>query len=541
MGKKQHQKDKMYLTTKEWKELYGGHKDDTEAQMQRAIFKRLPFTHCAISFLPFENPVCSQDGIIFDLVNIIPFLKRHGINPVTGKKLSSKELIHLNFDKDSQGWCLCKKVAASLNLKRNYRCPVTFRVFTPTSNIVAIRTTGNVYSLEAVQELNLKANHLKDLLNDQPFQRKDIITLQDPNHLEKFNIEKFHHVKIDLKTKMEIEAEKRMMQDPKFYIRRMNNEMKEALDKLAKEYIPKKEEEVEEDADELNAAHYSQGKVAASLTSTAMAPVTKQKAAVLDAETVRYARVKSNGYVRIVTNYGAINLELYCKQTPRACENFITHCKNGYYNNTKFHRIIRNFMMQGGDPTGTGKGGESIWGEPFKDEIIRSLSHDKRGMLSMANRGTDTNQSQFFITFRPCKYLDGKHTIFGHVVGGTDTLNAIEKVDTVEGTDKPIMDVLFMTAEVFVDPFEAAEMEVQKERDAILAKKAEAEAGIFSLFKQGFHAKTPKTFGTGVGRYLDLSKFNRQKKVANEETDAGSSVPKKKKTTRSELIDFSSW
>uniref|UniRef100_A0A0N5AAD5 RING-type E3 ubiquitin-protein ligase PPIL2 n=1 Tax=Syphacia muris TaxID=451379 RepID=A0A0N5AAD5_9BILA len=530
MGKKQHQKDKMYLTTKEWKELYGGHKDDTETRMQRATFKRLPFTHCALSFLPFETPVCSHDGIIFDLLHVVPFVKKYGVNPVTGKKMSLGELIHLNFDKDEKG---------------NYRCPVTFRVFTASSNIVAIRTTGNVYSLEAVQELNLKPNYLKDLLTDKPFHRKDIITLQDPKNLEKFNMEKFHHIKLNLKAQSEIEAEKKAMQDPKFFIRRMNNETKEALSRLAKEYVPAKEvEEVEEVADELNAAHYSQGKVAAGFTSTTMEPVTKQKAAILDAQTVRYARVKKNGYVRIVTNYGAINLELYCKQIPRACENFITHCKNGYYNNTKFHRIIRNFMMQGGDPSNTGSGGESIWGKPFQDEIVPSLSHDKRGVLSMANRGTDTNQSQFFITFRPCKYLDGKHTIFGQVVGGTDTLNAIEKVETGEGTDRPLMDVLFLTAEVFVDPFEEAEAEVQKERQLLLAKKNSSQAtAINSLSPPApngpLRLPKPKAYREGVGKYLNLSKINNSKR------DFGGSseeeIQKKKRKAKSQLSDFSSW
>ncbi|VDK28892.1 unnamed protein product [Gongylonema pulchrum] len=410
--------------------------------MQRAVFKRLPITHCALSLLPFDDPVCSQDdGIIFDLAHIIPYLKKHGVNPVTGKKMTAKELIHLKFDKSSDG---------------SFRCPVTFRIFTPTSHIVAIRQTGNVYSYEAVEELNLKRGHLKDLLNDEPFQRKDIIVLQDPTHLEKFNIEQFHHIKLDLKTKAEIEAENKALSDPRFNIRRMNNETKEVLEKLAKEYVPPRSEElVEEAADELNAAHYSQGRVAAGLTSTTMEPITKQKAAVLDADTVKYSRVKKNGYVRLVTNYGSLNIELYCKETPRACENFIRHCSSGYYNNSKFHRIIRNFMMQGGDPTGTGKGGDSIWGRPFKDEIVRSLSHDQRGVLSMANQGNDTNKSQFsfsnvcillrkacflfsFITFRSCKYLDGKHTVFGRVVGGTDTLQAIEKVETDE-TSRPLV------------------------------------------------------------------------------------------------------
>lgn len=109
---------------------------------------------------------------------------------------------------------------------------------------------------------------------------------------------------------------------------------------------------------------------------------------------IKYSRIKKNGYVRINTNFGELNLELYCKTAPKACENFITHCKNGYYNKSKFHRLIKHFMLQGGDPTGTGKGGESIWDKPFKDEITGAYKHDSRGVLSMANKGSNTNGSQ---------------------------------------------------------------------------------------------------------------------------------------------------
>uniref|UniRef100_A0A0R3RRP2 RING-type E3 ubiquitin-protein ligase PPIL2 n=1 Tax=Elaeophora elaphi TaxID=1147741 RepID=A0A0R3RRP2_9BILA len=513
MGKKQHQKDKLlseYLT-------------DTSRRMQRALFKRLPITHCSLSLLPFEDPVCSQDGIIFDLTQIIPYLKKYGVNPVTGKKMAAKELIHLKFDKDTDG---------------NFRCPVTFRVFTPTSHIVAICQTGNVYSLEAVEELNLKPGHLRDLLTDEPFQRKDIITLQDPNHLEKFNIEQFHHVKLDLKTRSEIEAEKKAMKDPKFYIRRMNNETRETLEKLAKEYVPAVKIE-EEAADELNAAHYSQGRVAAGLTSTTMEPVTHQKAAILDADTVKYARVNKNGYVRIVTNYGAINLELYCKDVPRTCENFIKHCRNGYYNSTKFHRVIRNFMMQGGDPTGTGKGGDSIWGKPFKDEFVSSLSHNQRGMLSMANQGTDTNKSQFFITFRPCSYLDGKHTIFGRVVGGTGTLNAIEKIETDE-SNRPVVDVIFLNSEIFVDPFEEAEIAVEKERENIRLAKTNQERAVVSAPAPLMQIPKPKKYGAGVGKYINLSELTAAtKRMANDVPEFG--MAKKIVKPNQNFVNFSSW
>lgn len=105
------------------------------------------------------------------------------------------------------------------------------------------------------------------------------------------------------------------------------------------------------------------------------------------------------GYVRLTTNYGPLNLELFCKEVPKTCENFIKLCQKDYYNGTKFHRSIRNFMVQGGDPTGTGKGGESYWGQPFEDEFKQNLNHSGRGVLSMANSGPDTNKSQLLVFY----------------------------------------------------------------------------------------------------------------------------------------------
>ncbi|KAK0402705.1 hypothetical protein QR680_016486 [Steinernema hermaphroditum] len=526
MGKKQHQKDKLYLTTKEWKESFGGHKDDTATRIQKAVFKRLPLDHCALSLNPFEHPVCGDDGIIFDLTQITAYLKKHGVSPCTGKKMKASELIPLKFAKDKEG---------------KFCCPVTFRTFTQTSHIVAIKTTGNVFSKEAIDELNLKRNHLRDLLTDVPFQRKDIITIQDPNHLEKFNMEQFNHVKLDLKTSAQIKAEKLQRENPKFFIRFINNEAKEALAQLEREYIPaKKEEKPELIGDVVNSAHYSQGRMAAGFTSTACDVVTKNRAAVLDEDVVRYARVKRNGYVRIITNHGVLNLELYAKQVPKACENFITHCKNGFFDNTKFHRIIKHFMMQGGDPTGTGKGGESIWGKAFKDEIVGTYKHDKRGVLSMANSGSDTNKSQFFITFRPVKRLDGKHTIFGHVVGGMETLAEIEQVET-DGNDRPKDPVLFLAAQIFVDPFEEAQAQVDKERKEARDKEMKISGASSSSDSV---LQKPKEYSSGVGKYINPETFgkNSAKRGMEDPLYIGNDAPKKKVLkSQFKMNDFSAW
>ncbi|MGM0623128.1 MAG: peptidylprolyl isomerase, partial [Campylobacterota bacterium] len=134
--------------------------------------------------------------------------------------------------------------------------------------------------------------------------------------------------------------------------------------------------------------------------------------------------------VVLETNRGNIELQLFEDKAPKAVENFVTHAKNGYYDGQIFHRVIKNFMVQGGDPTGTGRGGESIWGEPFEDEFAPNLVFDRGGLLAMANSGRNTNGSQFFITTTATPWLNGRHTIFGEVVEGYDVLRKIENSKT---------------------------------------------------------------------------------------------------------------
>ena len=143
------------------------------------------------------------------------------------------------------------------------------------------------------------------------------------------------------------------------------------------------------------------------------------------------------------TSKGNIQVELRADLAPKAVENFTTHAKNGYYNGQIFHRVIKDFMIQGGDPTGTGTGGDSIWNKPFEDEFAPNAVFDKAGILAMANRGSNTNSSQFFITTVPTYWLNGRHTIFGYVKNGFDVVRKIENVQTngkYEG-NKPLEDV----------------------------------------------------------------------------------------------------
>ncbi len=144
----------------------------------------------------------------------------------------------------------------------------------------------------------------------------------------------------------------------------------------------------------------------------------------------------------IKTNMGTIEVELFAKQTPKTVENFVGLAQQNYYDSIIFHRVIDQFMIQGGDPTGTGRGGLSFWGTKFEDEIVSELRHDGPGILSMANAGPNTNGSQFFITLVATPWLDGRHTVFGKVIGGMDVVFNIGKVPTSKPGDKPLNDVV---------------------------------------------------------------------------------------------------
>lgn len=177
------------------------------------------------------------------------------------------------------------------------------------------------------------------------------------------------------------------------------------------------------------------------------------------------------------TTMGDITIKLFPKETKKTVENFTTHAKNGYYNGIIFHRVIKDFMIQGGDPTGTGMGGESIWGHSFEDEFTPEL-HNYRGAICMANAGPNTNGSQFFIvqasdvdpgfisqmaqltdrgfpteTVENYKavggtpWLDFKHTVFGQVYEGMEVVDAIANVKTARG-DKPVEDVIINSIEI---------------------------------------------------------------------------------------------
>ncbi|NKQ40338.1 MAG: peptidylprolyl isomerase [Sulfurovum sp.] len=141
--------------------------------------------------------------------------------------------------------------------------------------------------------------------------------------------------------------------------------------------------------------------------------------------------------VVLETNRGNIEIKMRADVAPKAVENFMTHAKKGYYDGIIFHRVIKGFMIQGGDPTGTGRGGKSIWGKVFDNEYKANVVFDKPFIVAMANAGANTNGSQFFITTAATPHLNGGYTIFGEVTKGQDVVRKIENTKTARG-DRPV-------------------------------------------------------------------------------------------------------
>ncbi len=427
-----------------------------------ASFKRLPYTFCALSLQPFTSPVCTSEGLIFDHENILRWLINHDTNPVNGESLNQSELIKLLFAKNEAG---------------EYVDPVTFKVFTDNSHIVAIRhgDSANVFAYDTVERLNIKAKMWRDLVSDSEFTRKDIITLQDPQNLESRDLSSFKYIKDGEDTGIK-KGEASVNTDALGSSAKILK-AKEAVARARAERAVGKVPPAARNAAALshrsddsaglakplnksrstpyNASHHTTGLAAASLTSTGMTPHTSGALALLSDEEylLKRGRVKQSGFVRIETNHGELNIELLPEYAPKAVWNFVRLAQKGYYNGVTCHRNIRNFMLQTGDPTGTGRGGTSIWGKNFEDEFDGPLKHDTRGVVSMANKGKNSNSSQFFITYRAASHLDHKHTIFGRVIDGLEVLKKLEDVP-VDSSDRPKEEVKILQAVIYVDPFE---------------------------------------------------------------------------------------
>jgi len=571
--------DKLYITHSEWSsgDAYSasyGSNAGARAQRRGANFKKLPFTHCAASLQPFKNPVCTPDGTIFDVEVIGAWLEKHSTNPVNGEPLAAKDLIKLNFARngDTEGD----------DSKGDLIDPVTFKVFTDNTHIVAIRhgTYANVFAWETVERMNIKAKMWFDLVDNEEFGRKDIITLQDPQNMASRDLSQFKYLKDGAEALPTKEQEEQ---------RKAGDINVDALGRVGEKVLKAKQAverarqqrqaggdvnrttksltttnstssslppAIQEKKLAHNAAAYTTGKAAASFTSTGLTPSTSGERALLSDEEwmLKPKRVKIKGYARMETNLGDLTLELQTETAPKAVWNFIRLAQKGYYKNVAFHRNIKNFMIQGGDPSGTGRGGTSIWGKNFADEFEGPLTHDSRGIMSMANKGKNTNSSQFFITYRPAKHLDRKHTIFAKVVEGADTtLKKMEEVET-DGSDRPLNKIFIKDIVVFVDPFEeflqqkSAKDEEERKNEEIRRRGGTEDD------KTTWTGKRIRADGTldpdqakeGVGKYLKTtaasgsSAARQQREVEELEADAWEE-PSRKKVKTGGFGNFDGW
>ncbi|KAI0480526.1 hypothetical protein GGR56DRAFT_664129 [Xylariaceae sp. FL0804] len=571
--------DKLYITHSEWSSSDAfSASSGSRSHTGGATFRRLPFNFCAASLQPFRNPVCTPDGTIFDVEVISKWLENHKTNPVNGEPLAARDLIKLNFarnaDVDGKG-----ANGQTSDGQGDLIDPVTFKVFTDNTHIIAIRhgTYANVFAYDTVERMNIKAKMWRDLLDDKEFSRSDMITLQDPQNAASRDLSQFAHLKDGgeaLLTQHQ-EAERREGNVNINALGRVGDKVlraKEAVEKARREREAggdvnrsskalvkgsagngARPSMIQEKKAAYNAAAYTTGKAAASFTSTGLTPETSGERALLTEEEymLKPKRVKIKGYARIETNFGDLNIELHTDFAPRAVWNFTRLAQKGYYDGVSFHRNIKNFMIQGGDPSGTGRGGQSIWGKNFQDEFEGPLTHDSRGVLSMANKGKNTNSSQFFVTYRPVPHLDRKHTIFGKVVGGMNVLAKMEAVDT-DGSDRPLNKIFIKGVVVYLDPF--AEFQKQKaERDQAAEAQAEiARTGGTEDDRMTWTGKRVRADGTvdrksaaaaGVGKYLTAAKLqqpNNGDEVLEDDVDAWEE-PFRKKSKMGGFGNFDGW
>uniref|UniRef100_A0A8C8MMK2 Spliceosome-associated protein CWC27 homolog n=1 Tax=Oncorhynchus tshawytscha TaxID=74940 RepID=A0A8C8MMK2_ONCTS len=215
----------------------------------------------------------------------------------------------------------------------------------------------------------------------------------------------------------------------------------------------------------------------------------------------------TNGKVLIKTSAGDIDIELWSKEAPKAARNFVQLCMEGYYDGTPFHRVVPEFIVQGGDPTGSGTGGESIYGRPFKDEFHSRLRFNRRGLVAMANAGPHDNGSQFFFTLGRADELNNKHTIFGKVTG--DTVYNMLRLSEVEcdQEERPLNPHKIRTTEVLHSPFDdiipRERKKSKKDEDKKEGKKSQSKATKnFSLLSFGEEAEEEEEMVTQVSQTL---------------------------------------
>ncbi|KAG5367080.1 Peptidyl-prolyl cis-trans isomerase-like 2 [Yarrowia sp. B02] len=469
--------DKLYITQSEWAlgdhSAGGGKKNAAQSGVQKN-----PFWHCTIGQQPIDvkNMMCDKLGYVYDIKNIVPYIVKQG------KKAGKKGVPH----PVEQGATLARtdllKLTVSVNGEGKIIDPVSFKEMSKYHNAVVVRPSKRVYLEDTIKELGKSG---RDPVSDEPFTKTDVLRLRNCAEVE--------------------EGDGTVVKTGEA----VATESDKPVDRTGQ-----------------TTTHH----VAASLTSTTYVPTTEVTVVeedLVDRLKPKMPELKDPVYALLTINCqgkrGQLNLELYPYNAPLTVYNFVKLAQKGYYDGTVFHRNIKHFMIQGGDPSGTGSGGESIFGKTFRDECgtFNPHTHDSRGVLSMANRGKGTNSSQFFITYSRAPHLDAKHTVFGRVVDNS-FLTTLELAETVD--DKPVKAITLESVSVSKDPFTFLE--------GGLAKPARTTPMDDSPFMKKQTGESGK-----IGRYLKLSE-----PAEDASEDPSSSIAqKRKRITSLAQSNFSGW
>ena len=500
--------------------------------------------------------------------------------------------------------------------KHKWQCPILNKPFLNHTKIVAVvsqdRTSANVYSYEAVQTLNIKPRNYFDLISGEKFNpKKDIILLNDVNDeslLKLRDINNFLHLETLRKDHQSSSSQSdevgsgniQMSVSAKRIMEKLQNNKKEQeeKDRMEKKRKQQQMEEEENEDGEGNGKRdykkmkiltcdlgitYTKGQISGSFTSTSLPSYSSTRGndireateeEILSSLFDQMKKLKRKAFARMVTNLGHMDIELHCNIAPRTCMNFIGLVEQGWYDGTQFHRLIRNFMIQGGGSKNKkGISGEkkkkktkgdeqSIWGHPFQDEFDQRLKHIGPGILSMANAGENTNKCQFFITFKSAPHLDNKHSVFGKVVRGLNVLREIENIPTDKSNDRPMHDVFIEKMVLFGDnPVSDAEAIEEKkilkrmeERQKDSAERKESALGKCKVKKTASKPKETDTMKSNfeasksqIGKYLQQATSTIKVKAVKQSTQEDknndfirpSRLPPPPKKTK--FGDFSGW
>lgn len=427
---------------------------------------------CALTLAPFTLPVCTPEGVVFDLPHILPHLEQDSRNPVTGAPLNPSSLIRLTYAHSPSG---------------QLQCPITLKAFTDVSHVVANRKTGQVYSLEGLERLNGPDGQYRDLFTEESFGRADLVTLQDPAQLEGRNMAVFLHVQEAQRAAGALKTER---------AHDVGNVRRDGTTGTILTSL--------QGIHPLALSLPSEGGKGASppTPTTSVTSAITRKAPLGDEETAMFSAIRHQGKATLRTNLGDLHVEVYCSKVPRTAYNFLQLARRGFYAGVAFHRLVPGFVVQGGDPSGTGAGGASCFSEglPFANEFAPGLSHNARGVLSMANKAgrLKSNTSQFFITFTPQPHLDRSHPVFGRVIGGWETLDRIEGLGADE-QGRPQRPIVIEDVIVVEDPFEEYRHK-QLSREASKATRTSTDPTLALR-----RAKASINSTTTIGKYLKRS------------------------------------